>query len=59
MKPLLPTRTALVLLLGLLCGTAAGVLTWLAGENLAAAVLGGLAATGVGVAFFHAHLEDV
>ncbi|MFI9817954.1 hypothetical protein [Saccharothrix variisporea] len=54
--PLVSTRTAVVLVLGLLCGTAAGVLTYLAGDNTAAAVLAGLAASGAAVAFFHAHV---
>lgn len=54
--PLLSTRTALVLLLGLMCGTGAGTLTYLAGNNVAAAVLAGLAASGASVAFFHAHV---
>ncbi|NUT47981.1 MAG: hypothetical protein HOV94_11825 [Saccharothrix sp.] len=56
--PLLTTRTALVLLLGLVCGAGAGVLAYLAGNNVAAAVLAGLAASGVSVAFFHAHVGD-
>ncbi|QFZ23200.1 hypothetical protein [Saccharothrix syringae] len=55
-RPLLSARTALVLLLGLACGTAAGVLAYLAGDNTAASVLAGLAASGVAVAFFHAHV---
>jgi len=54
--PLLSTRTALVLLLGLVCGTGAGTLTYLAGNNIAAAILAGLTASGVSVAFFHAHV---
>ncbi|MCC8248786.1 hypothetical protein [Saccharothrix luteola] len=54
--PLLSTRTALVLLLGLVCGTGAGTLTYLAGNNAATAILAGLTASGVSVAFFHAHV---
>jgi hypothetical protein len=56
--PLLTTRTAVVLLLGLLCGATAGVLTYLAGDNIAAAILAGLATMGAAIAFFHANLGD-
>ncbi|MFC5060201.1 hypothetical protein [Saccharothrix xinjiangensis] len=56
--PLLSTRTALVLLLGLACGAVAGALTYIAGNNVAASVLAGLTASGVAVAFFHAHVGD-
>ena len=57
--PLLTTRTAVVLLLGLVCGASAGVLTYLAGDdNAAAAVLAGLAAFGAAAAFFHANLSE-
>jgi hypothetical protein len=42
--------------LGLVCGVAAGSLTYLAGNNVAAAVFAGLAASGVSVAFFHTHV---
>ncbi|MEV0678234.1 hypothetical protein AB0I60_17135 [Actinosynnema sp. NPDC050436] len=55
--PLLSTRTALVLLLGLVCGAGAGVLTHLAGNNAATALLAGLAAAGAAVAFFHSHVD--
>jgi hypothetical protein len=40
--PLLTTRTAVVLLWGLVCGASAAVLTYLAGDNAAAAILAGL-----------------
>lgn len=56
--PLLTTRTAVVLLLGLVCGASAGVLTYLAGDNTAAAILAGLAAFGAATAFFHANLSE-
>ncbi|GGP87091.1 hypothetical protein [Saccharothrix coeruleofusca] len=54
--PLLTTRTAVVLLLGLECGGTAGALAYLAGNNAAAAILGGLAACGAAIAFFHTSL---
>jgi hypothetical protein len=50
---LLSLRTALILLLGVLCGTTIAALTTLAEHNLTAAVLPGLAAAGGAVAFFH------
>ena len=56
--PLLTTRTAVVLLLGFAAGATAGVLTYLAGHDMATAVLGGFAAFGGGVAFFHTNLGE-
>lgn len=50
---LLSVRTALILLLGVLCGAAVTTLTTLVESNLAAAVLAGLAAAGGAIAFFH------
>ncbi len=52
-SPLLSVRTALILLLGVLCGATVTTLTILAERNLTAAVLAGLAATGSALAFFH------
>ncbi len=45
-EPLLGVRAAVVFLLAVLPGAAAGVMTYLAGQPLAAAVLAGCAATG-------------
>lgn len=44
--PLLAVWFALGLILGLLVGTAAGILGWLGGEKIAAAVLTGFGACG-------------
>jgi hypothetical protein len=49
---LLSVRSTLILLLGLLGGAIAGVLTRLAGEHWALAVLTGLGAVGAVIAFF-------
>ena len=51
--PLLSIRTALILLLGVLCGAAVAALTALAERNLTTAGLAGLATTGGAIAFFH------
>jgi hypothetical protein len=51
--PLLSVRTALILLLGVLCGATVTTLTTLAEHNLTTAILAGLAATGGAIAFFH------
>lgn len=51
--PLLNVRTALILLLGVLCGAAVTTLTALVEGNLTAAVLAGLTTTGGAIAFFH------
>jgi hypothetical protein len=51
--PLLDTRGALVLILGVLAGLIAGVLTFMAGDNLAAAALAGLAGSGGATLFFN------
>ena len=51
--PLLSVRTALILLLGVLCGATVTTLTTLAERNLTTAMLAGLAATGGAIAFFH------
>jgi drug/metabolite transporter (DMT)-like permease len=52
-QPLLGLRSAIVLLLGVLTGIGAGVLTYLAQRSLPAAVLAVGAAFGAGVLFFH------
>ncbi len=51
--PLLSMRAALILLMGLLVGMGAGILTALAGAVVAQAFLAGAAAFGVAVPFFH------
>ncbi|MEU2358688.1 hypothetical protein ABZ599_37970 [Streptomyces misionensis] len=51
--PLLSLRSALIFLLALLTGAAAGGLTAVAGEGVAHSVLAGLAATGLAVPFFN------
>lgn len=51
--PLLSLRSAVVLLLGVVCGIAVGVLAFLAGRNAATAVLSGLAGAGATIAFLH------
>ncbi len=45
-----------MLLLGAAGGAVAGVLTYLAAANVAAAVLGGLTACGAAIAFFQSHV---
>ncbi|MBT2406009.1 MULTISPECIES: hypothetical protein [unclassified Streptomyces] len=52
--PLLSQRSALILLLGVLVGTGAGILAALADTGPASAVLTGAGAFGAGVLFFHA-----
>ncbi|MEU8760049.1 hypothetical protein [Streptomyces sp. NPDC048659] len=52
-RPLLSPRSTLVILLAVLAGIAAGVLTTLAGEGTARSVLAGLAAGGLAVPFFN------
>lgn len=52
--PLLSVRTALILLLGVLCGATVTTLTALAEHNLTAAGLAaGLTTAGGAIAFFH------
>jgi hypothetical protein len=51
--PLLSVRTALILLLGVLCGAAVTNLTALTEHTLSTTVLAGLAAAGGAIAFFH------
>jgi hypothetical protein len=51
---LLSVRSTLILLLGLLGGVAAGILTHLAGEHWALAVLAGLSAMSAVIIFFDA-----
>ncbi len=52
-SPLLSVRTALILLLAVLAGMAAGVLTTLARHSPYEAVLVGLATMAAGIKFFH------
>ncbi|MFG2064085.1 hypothetical protein ACGFIK_21995 [Micromonospora sp. NPDC048871] len=52
-EPLLTVRAAVVLLLAVLTGVAAGVLIHLAGQPLAAAVLVGGGAVGAAIPLFH------
>ncbi|MBB6081948.1 hypothetical protein [Streptomyces paradoxus] len=52
-KPLLSLRTAIILLLGVLCGLSAGILTVLAGGPVASGILTGGAAFTAAVLFFH------
>jgi hypothetical protein len=52
-RPLLGLRSAIVLLLGVLTGIGAGVLTYLAQHSLPAAALAAGAGFGAGVLFFH------
>jgi hypothetical protein len=51
--PLLSVRTALILLLGLLCGAAVTALAAITERNLTTAVLAGLTTVGSAIAFFH------
>lgn len=51
--PLLTVRSAVILLLGVVCGFIIGALTYLAGGNTAASVLAGLGASGSSVMFLH------
>ncbi|GGP77757.1 hypothetical protein ACFY2N_34575 [Streptomyces rubiginosohelvolus] len=53
-QPLLGLRSAIVLLLGVLTGTGAGVLAYLAQRSLPGAALAAGAGFGAGVMFFHA-----
>jgi hypothetical protein len=51
--PLLSIRTALILLLGVLCGAVVTTLTALAERNLSSATLAGLTTASGAIAFFH------
>jgi hypothetical protein len=51
--PLFTVRSAVVLLLGLLCGAVVTALSVLSHTPLAAASLAGVVAAGGGIAFFH------
>ncbi|MER6639095.1 hypothetical protein [Streptomyces microflavus] len=51
-RPLLPLRSALVFLLAVISGLAAGCLCWIAGESTPRALLTGLAAVGLSIPFF-------
>lgn len=52
-RALLPLRTALIFLLAVLSGGAAGGLSFAAGESFAHSVLAALAATGLAITFFN------
>ncbi|MCX4451585.1 hypothetical protein [Streptomyces sp. NBC_01789] len=52
-RALLPLRTALIFLLAVLSGAAAGALSFVAGEGYARSVLAALAATGLAITFFN------
>ncbi|MFJ5302792.1 hypothetical protein [Streptomyces sp. NPDC088350] len=52
-RTLLTTRSALIFLLGILCGTGTGILTAFTGASPAGAVLSGMAALGFAVPFFN------
>lgn len=52
-EPLLSLRATVILLLALLIGVAAGVLTYLGGQPVPAAVLMGGGAAGAALALFH------
>jgi hypothetical protein len=51
--PLVSIRTAVILLLGFVCGVTIGVLTYFAGGNTAAAILAGLTSTGGAIVFLN------
>ncbi|MFE7503583.1 hypothetical protein ACFU5Z_31095 [Streptomyces sp. NPDC057521] len=52
-RPLLPLRTALIFLLAVLSGAAAGALTFVAGEGGARSAMAALAAAGLAITFFN------
>ncbi|MFI2436850.1 hypothetical protein [Streptomyces sp. NPDC018693] len=56
-RPLLTPRSALIFLLGTLCGIGAGVLTGLAGQAAAEGVLVGAAVFGAAVPFFNVLID--
>ncbi|QQQ79809.1 hypothetical protein IOD16_16280 [Saccharothrix sp. 6-C] len=56
--PLFTLRLALILLLALVCGGIVGLLAWLAGDNIPAAILAGLTAVGLSAIAFHNLIED-
>jgi hypothetical protein len=56
-QPLLGLRSAIVLLLGILTGIGAGVLTYLTQHSLPAAALAAGAGFGAGVLFFHTIID--
>lgn len=55
--PLLSVRTAVVLILGLLCGIVMASLSIAAKTSSATAALAGLAAAGAATAFFHKAID--
>jgi hypothetical protein len=52
-NPLIALRSAMIILIGVLCGLGAGALTAWSGAHIAQAILAGFAATAAGIAFFH------
>ncbi|MFI0734550.1 hypothetical protein ACH4S9_36995 [Streptomyces sp. NPDC021225] len=56
-RALLTTRSALILLLAILCGIGAAILTGSAGASPSKAVLSGVAAFGFAVPFFNTLIE--
>lgn len=52
-RPLLTIRSAMIMLLGLLCGLGAGALTAWSGAHVAQAILAGVGSTAAGILFFH------
>jgi ABC-type antimicrobial peptide transport system permease subunit len=56
-QTLLTTRSALILLLALLCGIGTGILSTFAGAGAAEAVLTGMTGVGLAVPFFNAHID--
>lgn len=52
-SPLVTIRSAVIFLLGLLCGLGAGALTAWSGAHIAQAILTGVASTAASIVFFH------
>ncbi|WP_434447585.1 hypothetical protein [Lentzea sp. E54] len=52
-KPLLSLRSTMIILLGLLCGLGAGLLSVWSGVHTGQAILTGVASTAAAIAFFH------
>ncbi|WP_328645531.1 hypothetical protein OHS58_37290 [Amycolatopsis sp. NBC_00348] len=55
--PFMEHRTVLILLVAFVCGTVAGVLTFLAYHNVAGAVLAGIGAAGGAIIVLHQLLD--
>lgn len=56
-RTLLTLRTAVILFAGLMAGTAIGILTHFVADNLAEAVLAGIAACAGAINFLHAVID--